>query len=100
MVAIDERSSVQLQLGPDDANKFGLLNDGTTGKFSSTGSYSSDLRLNPNSAYGAPAGRGQTLDQGGSLENTLIGAKVSYHIFTSNVLIRGAKWSRAQSEKP
>jgi hypothetical protein len=35
---------------------------------------------------------------GDSLESMLIARRANYRIFTTNVVIRGAKWSREQAE--
>jgi uncharacterized protein (TIGR02599 family) len=97
MVAIDEASAIRLGFGEGDENKFGLASSGS-GKFKATSEYSKDLRLDVNRPYGNPnVGRGGSLDKGGPLENTLAGGRVSYRVFTTNVALRGAKWSRAQN---
>jgi hypothetical protein len=73
---IDERSARSLDLTAADSNIFDV-----SGKFTSTSNYTADLRTGSSSGVK-------------SLEETLITKKVDYRIFTSNVAIRGAKWSR------
>lgn len=76
MVAIDEASALRLRLGSGSANLFGVAN-----KFTKGADYSKDLL--------------QSRDAN-SLEATLIARGVNYRIFNTNVIIRGAKWSREQ----
>ena len=79
MVAIDETSAARLNLGTATGDIFKLK-----GKFADTTKYTGDLVVQPGGAADV------------SLENTLIGKKVNYRIFTTNVPIRAAKWSRDQ----
>jgi len=79
MVAIDETSASRLNLSASSGDIFKL-----TGKFLDTSKYTADLVAKPG---GAAAD---------SLENTLIDKKVSYRVFTTNIPIRAAKWSRDQ----
>lgn len=81
MVAVDERSMARLGLDAGQAERFGV-ND----LFKQTARYSKDLSIE--------GGGGE------SLEQRLIDEGVSYRIFTTNVHLRGAKWSREQSDKP
>jgi len=76
LVAIDEASAVRLNLNANSANFFNV-----NGKFLQTTQYASDLSL---STLGATA----------SLENTLVARKLNYRVFTTNVPIHAAKWSR------
>ena len=76
MVAIDEASAIRLAFGTNSANIFGVAN-----KFTKSADYSKDLL--------------QSRDAN-SLEATLIAKGVNYRIFNTNVIIRGAKWSREQ----
>lgn len=76
MVAIDEASALRLRFGTGSANIFGVAT-----KFTKSADYSKDLL--------------QSRDAG-SLEATLIAKGVNYRIFNTNVIIRGAKWSREQ----
>lgn len=99
MVVIDEPSAQRLNLAQGDENCFGLVNDGTSGKFTQTAMFSADLRHDPSRPFGRKSGAGSSLDQGGPLENTLIGARVNYRVFSTRVALRGAKWSRAQSDR-
>lgn len=83
MIAIDELSAQRMGLTSptDDPLKVlnpALLTDATK--------YASDLLYN--SADPSPA-----LD---SLEKRLIDGKLNYRIFTSNIYLRGAKWSKEQ----
>jgi uncharacterized protein (TIGR02599 family) len=80
MVAIDEVSAGRLSLTTSSADIFKL-----SGKFTDTSKYSADLLLNPGAANDA------------SLENAIIAKKANYRIFTTNVPIRAAKWSREQA---
>lgn len=79
LVAIDETSASRLKLGSTSGDVFKLNT-----KFTDTRKYTTDLVVKPGAAADA------------SLENTLIDKKVNYRIFTTNVPIRAAKWSRAQ----
>ena len=79
MVAIDETSAARLNLGTATGDIFKLK-----GKFADTTKYTSDLVVQPGAAADV------------SLEKTLIDKKVNYRIFTTNVPIRAAKWSRDQ----
>lgn len=79
MVAIDETSAARLKLAANSGDVFKVAN-----KFTDTTKYTSDLVVQPTG----------TADV--SLENTLISKKVNYRIFTSNIPIRAAKWSRDQ----
>jgi uncharacterized protein (TIGR02599 family) len=97
MIAIDETSALKLQLGEGDEDKFGL-GPGSQ-KFRAAKDYSKDLRLDPNEAYGKPNTQtGESADEDGPLENTLVGARVAYRVFTTNIAMRGSKWSRALTE--
>ena len=79
MVAIDETSAARLNLTASSGDIFKF-----TDKFASTSKYSADLVVKPGAAADA------------SLENALISKRTSYRIFTTNVPIRAAKWSREQ----
>lgn len=79
MVAIDETTAARLKLTASSGDLFNL-----DSKFTDTAKYTSDLVAMPGGAVGA------------SLENTLIEKKASYRIFTTNIPIRAAKWSRDQ----
>lgn len=82
MVAIDETSAARLNLKDSSTRTADIFNLST--KFTDTLKYTSDLVASP----GGPADA--------SLENTLISKRVSYRVFTTNVPIRAAKWSREQ----
>jgi len=99
MVAIDEPSAQRLNLARGDENCFGLVNDGKSGKFTQSAQLTADLRRDPSRPFGRSTGAHSSFDQGGPLENTLIGARVNYRIFSTRVALRGAKWSRAQGER-
>ena len=77
MVAIDERSAESLKLDP---SKWDLL--GVSTKFKNTASFTNDMSL--------------ASTQPDSLEKKLVSLKAQYRIFTTNVHIRAAKWSREQ----
>lgn len=83
MVAMDEQSAVRLRLGTGPETQ---INNLLTGKFQVLDNFSNDLTVN---AQG---------DSGSSLENLLIAQHVNYRIFTTEVVIRGAKWSREQKD--
>jgi len=92
MVAIDEASAARLNLNANSTNIFGLVWKAPASgaaKFTSTSNYESDLY------YQNPASPG-TVNMN-SLEKTLINLHLNYRIFTANVSIRGAKWSRSQN---
>lgn len=76
VVAIDETSMHRLNLGANAKDPFGLQRDA---RFTKTANFSKDLL--------------HSGDQE-SLENQLIRRGVNYRIFSTNVVIRGAKWSR------
>ena len=76
MVAIDEASAIRLNFGPTSADIFGVST-----RFTKGSDYSKDLLQSSGT---------------GSLEAALIGKSVNYRIFSTNVTIRGAKWSREQ----
>jgi uncharacterized protein (TIGR02599 family) len=80
MVACDETSISQLGYTTADADPLGLAT-----KFRNSREFTTDALL----AGGAE-----------SIESKLIERKVGYRIFTTNVIIRGAKWSREQAETP
>jgi uncharacterized protein (TIGR02599 family) len=77
MVTIDEASALRMDLRADTTDPFGVA-----GGFRKTADFSRDLL--------------QTGDPE-SLENRLIARSLHYRIFTTNVQIRGAKWSRVQT---
>ena len=70
MIAIDEKSADKLDLDSTKANVFG-----TDTLFTDTKKFAADLA---------------------TLEATLVAKRVRYRIFTTNVHIRAAKWSREQ----
>ena len=76
MVAIDEASAIRLGFGAGSDDIFGAA-----AKFTKSADYSKDLLQSKDPA---------------SLEATLISKRVNYRIFSTNVTIRGAKWSREQ----
>ncbi|MDQ3622362.1 MAG: Verru_Chthon cassette protein C [Verrucomicrobiota bacterium] len=78
MVAIDETSASRLNLDSGSADIFKI-----EGKFQKTAKYSDDLLT----ASGSKA----------SLEDELIARRVNYRIFTTNISILAAKWSREQT---
>jgi uncharacterized protein (TIGR02599 family) len=73
MVAIDEVSARRMNLGEENADHFEL-----NSKFKKTANYSKDLLLSGSEE---------------SLEALLIKRRANYRIFSTNVVIRGAKWS-------
>ena len=79
MVAIDETSAARLNLKDSTASTADIFNLST--KFTDTSKYTGDLVVSPGDS---------------SLENTLISKRVSYRVFSTNVPIRAAKWSREQ----
>lgn len=76
LVVIDETSAQRLGLGAQAGDPFGLDRDG---RFTKSRDYSADLLHDGDED---------------SLENQLIRRHVNYRIFSTNVVIRGAKWSR------
>lgn len=76
MVAIDEPSALRMS-----ANDAESLIGFTNSHFSKSSDYSEDLTLT------SPTN---------SLEKKLVAMKANYRVFTTNVQIRGAKWSREQ----
>lgn len=80
LVAIDEASAGRLTSAQVATlqTKLGEL-------FRDAGSFPSDLKKNPAHAVDS------------SLEAALIALKINYRIFTTNVILRGAKWSRQTS---
>jgi uncharacterized protein (TIGR02599 family) len=83
IVAIDEDSSIRLGFKRGDADFFRLKD-----KFQDTANFTKDLLA---SQTGGPGDL--------SLERELINRRVNYRIFTSNIPLRAAKWSRSQTEK-
>ena len=83
MVAIDEQSAVRLKMNKDSANMFSQ-----SGKFLKAGDYGKDMNVLP-----PPKG---TADS--SIENKLVSLRANYRIFTTDVPIRAAKWSREQKD--
>ena len=81
MVAIDEKSAARLNLTSADWDLFSVAQ-----KFKRTEQLTEDLSLESTS--------------GGSLEQELVRRKVAYRVFTTNVHLRGAKWSREQIDTP
>ena len=77
LVAIDEASALRLT-----SAQVAMLQARLGELFRDAGSFDGDLKKHP----------GQATDA--SLEAALIALKVNYHIFTTNVVLRGAKWSR------
>lgn len=77
MVAIDEASALRLNLTEASSDLFRLKD-----KFRDTSKYGKDLLVGGASE---------------SLEDTLIKSRINYRVFSTNVIIRGAKWSREQS---
>lgn len=85
MVAIDELSARRIKLASPSDDRFGVLRSTF---LTDAAKYQSDLLYDPaNPSAGAD-----------SLEKRLIDAQANYRIFTSNVYLRGAKWSRAQTK--
>lgn len=79
MVAIDETSAQRLNLTADSVDALRIST-----KFQSTAKLHEDLAATPGGMGGA------------SLEDRLIALGASYRVFSSNVPIRAAKWSREQ----
>jgi len=77
LVAVDEPGAKKLGYDKSNLDPLGL-----DLKFKNTTNFSKDLL------------RTGSTD---SVENKLIAARVNYRIFTTNVIIRGAKWSREQT---
>jgi uncharacterized protein (TIGR02599 family) len=77
LVAIDEASAVRMSA--DDVNN---LTAELESLFSKASQFETDLRKDPTASSDA------------SLESYLIKHKINYRIFTANVSLRGAKWSR------
>jgi len=77
MVAIDEMSADRLDFYAGTRDPFGINR-----RFRRSADFTRDLALAGDAS---------------SLENTLVDMKVNYRIFTTNVVIRGAKWSREQT---
>ena len=77
LVAIDEASANRM-------TDSGFTNLATTldGLFTTASQFETDLRKDPSGTADA------------SLETYLINRKINYRIFTTNVSLRGAKWSR------
>ncbi len=73
MVAIDEKSAERLDLDSAKSDVFGIV---SSNLFKNTANFTADLA---------------------TLETTLAQTKVRYRIFTTNVHIRAAKWSREQA---
>lgn len=78
MVAVDDMGSDKLGYAADNLDPLHLEN-----KFKTSNEFSKDMLL-----------------VGGedSVEGQLVARRINYRIFTTNVVIRGAKWSREQTE--
>jgi hypothetical protein len=86
-VAIDEQSASRLNLSNTDSNIFQLKAGGSSAaKFIKLADYNKDLLREID---------GKTNNES-NLEQILIDKRVSYRIFTTNIPIRGSKWSREQ----
>lgn len=79
MVAIDEKTAEKLSLDSSSNDMFGVKN-----LFKDTAKFSADLEGPDPSA----------------LEKQLIAKRANYRVFSTNVHIRGAKWSRQQAKTP
>ncbi|TCO87383.1 uncharacterized protein (TIGR02599 family) [Chthoniobacter flavus] len=77
LVAIDEASAVRMS-----GNDVNALTAELEGLFVKASQFEADLRKDPTASSDA------------SLESYLIKHKINYRIFTANVSLRGAKWSR------
>jgi uncharacterized protein (TIGR02599 family) len=101
MIAIDERSAQRLlAMTPADANATTTLPDPTFGGIY-TGSNGPlfTQALTGNSAYYNQLGDAETPNTDlYTFTQTLVNLKLTYRIFTTNVTIRGAKWSKAQAD--
>lgn len=86
MVTIDETSAARLATGADPGNT-GIMPDlGLSGFFQVSANYQQDLLYDPANSPSQD-----------SLEKRLVAKKLNYRIFTSEVSIKGAKWSRVQT---
>jgi uncharacterized protein (TIGR02599 family) len=85
MVAIDELSASRLALQFPTSADLGL----------ETGKLFNDSTKLEDKAEGPPADREGDLTK---FQSSLSGLNLTYRVFTTNVSIRGAKWSRAQSD--
>ncbi len=83
MAVIDESSAVRAKFGAATQDPFHIQT-----KFQNSADYSSDLLAQ------SPATGAANAD---SLESALIAQHLNYRIFTSTIAIRGAKWSREQT---
>ena len=84
MVVVDEKSISRLGYSTAQLDPLSLAGKPSKpAKFQNTGSYSKDMLV----TGGAE-----------SVETQLIARHLNYRIFTSNVVIRAAKWSREQTE--
>lgn len=77
LVAVDEASAVRMS--PATVNN---VRAKLAGLFTNAAQFETDLRKDPTSSADS------------SLESYLISQKINYRIFTANVSLRGAKWSR------
>lgn len=80
LVAIDEQSALRMS----DADQ-SQLRDLIEGQFERAVDFEKDLNLDSS-------------NNNASLENKLVAMKANYRVFTTNVPIRSAKWSREQSK--
>lgn len=78
LVAVDEMTAASLGYTTKKLDPLSL-----DGRFEKSGDYGSDMLQ---------------IGAADSLENQLIARRGNYRIFTTNVVIRGAKWSREQKE--
>jgi uncharacterized protein (TIGR02599 family) len=83
MVVVDEASMIRLSARYDPGNSGLMPNLGLESFFADANSYAADLFID--------SGDGTT-----SLEERLVDEHVNYRVFTTDVSIKGAKWSRTQ----
>ena len=88
MVAIDEPSAQRLQDQYDSDPRLGISYD--PDPFSGRGLFENPSFLDDNPGTGQPGDISR-------LEKLLTSRKASYRVFATNVSIRGAKWSRSQT---
>ncbi len=86
MIALDKRSAQTLQQSEPTWGAGQWDYFGVSKKFTKTADFTKDISLEST----APE----------SLEKQLVSKRLAYRVFTTNIHLRGAKWSREQTDKP
>ncbi len=86
MIALDKRSAQKLEQSEATWGEGQWDYFGVSKKFTKTADFTKDISLESTAAD--------------SLEKQLVSKRLAYRIFTTNIHLRAAKWSREQTDKP